>query len=162
VTKPFLSAVVVCVFLAATSGQAQTPRIDHQPVACAQAGKFPRLEARFMPVEGVAAARVVFQGQTADWYSVAMKPEAGVYSGVLPKPNKDLKSFRYYIEVTDEALGTRLTSLSRSTSICLRATGWYRVMLQPGSDATNAARAEKPVGVRPRVGRFVKSTFGAR
>lgn len=88
---------------------AQSPSIDHRPVACAAAEKFPRLEAAFSPADAVAAARVVFQGQTMDWYSVAMKPEGTRFAGVLPKPKKDLKSFRYYIEVTDRTLGTNRT-----------------------------------------------------
>jgi hypothetical protein len=53
---------------------------------------------------------VVFQGQTKDWYSVSMKAEGAVFVGVLPKPKKDLKSFRYYIEVTDKSLGTNRTA----------------------------------------------------
>ena len=89
---------------------AQTLNIDHQPVGCAAAEKFPRLEARFAPADSVAIARVVFQGQSPEWYSVAMKPEGAVYSGVLPKPKKSLKAFRYYIEVTDKALGTNRTA----------------------------------------------------
>ncbi len=89
---------------------AQTPGIDHQPVACVTAEKFPRLEARLTPPDQVAAARVVFQGQTTDWYLVAMRSEGGAFSAVLPKPMKSLKSFRYYIEVTDKALGTNRTT----------------------------------------------------
>jgi hypothetical protein len=100
---------VVLLFLLPALARAQAPGIDHQPVACAAAGRFPRLEARFTGPETIAAARVVFQGQTADWYSVAMNGEGAVFAGVLPKPKKDLKSFRYYIEVTDKALGTNRT-----------------------------------------------------
>ena len=102
--------ILLALLGASSSVLAQGPGIDHQPVACASAGKFPRLEARFSPSEAVATARVLFQGQTADWYSVAMKAEGAAFAGVLPKPNKDLKSFRYYIEVTDKAMGTNRTS----------------------------------------------------
>jgi len=94
----------------ALPSRAQTPKIEHQPVACASADRFARLEARFLPTESVAVARIVFQGQTADCYSVAMKPEGAGFAGVLPKPKKSLKSFRYYIEVTDKALGTTRTA----------------------------------------------------
>jgi len=103
-------ACLATLLLSGMQANAQTPVIDHQPVACATADKFARLEARFSPAESVAKARVVFQGQTTDWYSVAMKPEGSAFTGVLPKPKKDLKSFRYYIEVTDKALGTSRTS----------------------------------------------------
>lgn len=82
--------------------------IDHKPVACVVADRFPRLEARFEGIE-VGAARVVFQGASPDWYSVAMKPEGGAFAGVLPKPLKSLKALKYYIEVTDRALATQRT-----------------------------------------------------
>ena len=61
--------------------------IEHQPVACAVAERFPKLEARFAPPENVARARVAFQGRnTAEWYSVDMKADGPVFVGTLPKP----------------------------------------------------------------------------
>ena len=90
---------------------AQTVEIGHEPVGCAVAKRFPRLEARFAPGDAVAAARVVFQPEnTLHWYSVAMKAEGPAFSGVLPQPKKGLKAFQYYIEVTDRALGTSRTA----------------------------------------------------
>src|SRR4026209_299070 len=109
-TKHLFAGLGVFLLLTCSSAQAQTPRIDHQPVACAAAEKFPKLEARFAPADTVANARVVFQGQNPDWYSVAMKPEGAIFTGVLPKPKKSLKAFRYYIEVTDKTLGTNRTA----------------------------------------------------
>ena len=106
-------AVVV---LAPALVAAQAVDIDHQPVGCAVAKRFPRLEARFAPPEGVAAARVVFQPEnTLHWYSVAMKPEGPGFAGVLPQPKKELKAFQYYIEVTDRTLGTSRTANYRTT-----------------------------------------------
>lgn len=99
------------VILTSSSLPAQTLGIDHQPVGCAVAEKFPRLDARFTPADTVATARVVFQPENAQqWYAVAMKSEGPAFSGVLPKPKKSLKAFRYYIEVTDKALGTNRTA----------------------------------------------------
>jgi hypothetical protein len=96
---------------------AQTLNIDHQGVACAAAEKFPRLTARFSPVETLAVARVVFQGQNKEeWYSVAMKADGAAFSAVLPKPKKSLKSFRYYIEATGKSLGVSRTE-EFSTSV---------------------------------------------
>jgi hypothetical protein len=109
-SRHFFPGLGVIFLLPSSSAQAQTPRIDHQPVACAAAEKFPKLEARFAPADTVAIARVVFQGQGSDWYSVAMKPEGAIFTGVLPKPKKSLKAFRYYIEVTDKTLGTNRTA----------------------------------------------------
>jgi hypothetical protein len=104
------SGLSLVLFAIASEVLAQTPTIDHAPVACASVGKFPRLEARFTPPDQVAAARVLFRGKTTVWYSVVMKPEGAVFVGVLPQPKKDLEFFRYYIEVTDKAMGTTRTA----------------------------------------------------
>ncbi len=108
--KKHLVAGVGALVFFSSSVEAQTLGIEHQPVGCVMAEKFPRLEARFAPADTVATARVLFQGQNPEWYSVAMKPEGVLFVGVLPKPKKSLKSFRYYIEVTDRALGTNRTA----------------------------------------------------
>jgi hypothetical protein len=108
--KQLLLAGLGVFFLTTPSAEAQAPTIDHQPVGCAAAEKFPRLVARFAPADGIASARVMFQGaNNQEWYFVAMKPEGAMHFGVLPKPRKSLKAFRYYIEVTDKALGTNRT-----------------------------------------------------
>ncbi len=109
--KLLLAGLGVLVFVNSPSVNAQALNIDHQAVGCAVAEKFPRLEARFAPADSVAVARVVFQPENAQqWYAVAMKAEGPAFSGVLPKPKKSLKAFRYYIEVTDKALGTNRTA----------------------------------------------------
>ena len=74
------------------------------------ADKFPKLDARFAPADGVAAAKVVFRPEKSEqWWSVAMKLEGDTYVGVLPKPKSSLKTFQYYIEVTGKSLGTART-----------------------------------------------------
>ena len=95
--------------LSGASPGASALSIEHQPVTCAVAERFPRMEARLVP-GGVARARVVFQGQNTEWYSVDMKPDGARFFGVLPKPMKSLKRFRYYIEVTDKTMGTNRTA----------------------------------------------------
>jgi len=129
----------------ASEALAQGPAIDHAPVGCASAGRFPRLEARFNPSDQVATARVLFQGKTADWYSVTMKPEGTVFVGVLPQPKKDLKSFRYYIDVTDKALATSrtaefTTSVVDSSSAC-------KGKLMAGALGTASVILQGPAGV---------------
>ncbi|MEO8500349.1 MAG: hypothetical protein ABI565_05490 [Vicinamibacteria bacterium] len=100
----------VLVGIASPSVDAQSPGIEHQAVGCVAAEKFPRIDARFVPNDRIAAARIVFQSDKTDqWWSVAMKPEGPAYFGVLPKPKSSLKAFRYYVEVTDKALGTSRT-----------------------------------------------------
>ena len=79
--------------------------IDHRPIDCVVAGKFPMLEARFGPAAEVARARVYFHGGDAgDWYFVEMKPQSGAFRGVLPKPKRDLARIRYYVEAIDKDL----------------------------------------------------------
>lgn len=96
--------------LSATPAQVPRVTIEHEPVACAVAERFPRLVARFVPVEDVVRARVIFQGQNvSEWYSVDMKVEGPGFAGVLPKPKKSLKAFRYYLEAVDRKLGTSRT-----------------------------------------------------
>lgn len=93
-----------------SSAGAQTLTIEHQPVSCAVADRFPRLEAHIQPSENVAQARVIFQGANRqEWYSVDMTLAGGLCSGVLPKPRPSLKAFTYYVEVTGVALGTSRT-----------------------------------------------------
>ena len=109
-TRRLLAGLVFLV-LPSSAAQAQTVGIEHQPVGCAVADRFPQLEARFAPADAVAGARVLFQTQnTPHWYGVAMKPDGSAFSAALPKPKKNLKAFRYYIEVTDKRLGTHRTA----------------------------------------------------
>jgi hypothetical protein len=108
----------VFVLLAASPLAAQAPTIEHRPVACVVAKRFPRLEAQFAPRDSVATARVLFQtGNAREWYSVAMTSDGGSYSGVLPKPKKSLKAFRYYIEMVDSGMGTRRTAEYAATVV---------------------------------------------
>jgi hypothetical protein len=144
-SKHLLPGFGVFLFLGSSSTEAQTLRIDHQPVGCAAAERFPRLEARFAPAASVAAARVVFQGQTADWYSVAMKAEGAVFAGVLPKPKKSLKSFRYYIEVTDKALGTNRTA--EHTTAIVEGAGACPGKVMAGALGAASVVLQGPAGV---------------
>lgn len=88
----------------------QSIAIDHDPVTCVVADAFPRLEARFA-AEDVASARVLFKAESGShWYGVVMNPEGAVFAAVLPRPQKTLKAFRYYIETVGRSLATNRTS----------------------------------------------------
>jgi hypothetical protein len=97
---------------AAGSGQAAGApsgrlAITHSRASCVVAGRFAALDARFDPLENVGAARVYFRtAASPSWYWVAMAREGDGYRGVLPKPNKQLSSFDYYVEATDRGLET--------------------------------------------------------
>ncbi|HUG55204.1 MAG TPA: hypothetical protein VMR21_16475, partial [Vicinamibacteria bacterium] len=92
---------VVTVAIAATLHAAS---IDHRPVGCVVADRFPRLEAMLEPADTVARARIFFRADAGPWYTVALAREGSVFAGTLPKPTKSLKQFSYYLEA---ALGYR-------------------------------------------------------
>ena len=145
VMKKRLLAGLGVLVLSSHSLGAQTLSIDHQPVGCAAAEKFPRLTARFAPADTIATARVLFQGaNTLEWYSVAMKPEGPVYSGVLPKPKKSLKAFRYYIEVTDKALEVNRTA--EYTTSVIASAGECKGRLMAGTLGSASVVLHGPAG----------------
>jgi hypothetical protein len=87
---------------AATGGVA----IDHKEVGCIVAGKFPKMNACFVPNADVARARIYFRAEGGtSWYYVEMKSDAPCMSGILPKPRKELidKHINYYVHVTDKS-----------------------------------------------------------
>lgn len=149
--------VVLGLSFAASAVLPASPRevavIDHKPVGCVVADRFPRFEARVSPAGDVASARLLFQGSgSSDWFWVAMKAEDGVFTGVLPKPRKDLKSFRYYVEVTDRAMTTARTGditprVVGSSSEC--ASGLTALALSAASVVLQGPAAVIPAGFLP-------------
>jgi hypothetical protein len=104
--------------LAAPSAFAEAPAIDHKAVGCIVAGKYPRMDACFVP-EQVVQTRVYFRAEgTTPWFYVEMKahpdvgPKPGCLSGVLPRPNKALvgKHVQYYLEASDTAFNPGRTA----------------------------------------------------
>jgi hypothetical protein len=150
-----LSGLVVSVVVAAPAA-AEGPAIEHQPLACVVAGRFPKLEARFAPANAVARARVQFQAEgTRHWYGVAMAPAGPGFAAVLPRPKKSLKSYRYYIEVTDTALGTSRTA-EYKTTVGAGATACSDVQAAQGL-ASAAVNLEVPAGAPAAPGGFSTS-----
>jgi hypothetical protein len=91
----------LCPLLSAGAALGQGLQIQHDPVGCLVADRYPRLEARIEPESAGARVRIEFRTEdAADWYYVEMKRDEHGRSGILPKPTKSLKRFRYYIEVT--------------------------------------------------------------
>ena len=111
--RPPTVVTAMCLFLGGgllSLAEADGVTIDHNGVGCVVAGKFVQLDARLVPADQVARARVQFRGSDAGpWYFVDMKPIGGVYTGFLPRPLKTLKKMSYYVEVVDRAFGTRRT-----------------------------------------------------
>lgn len=100
---PFIAASCMA---ARSAGAEPGPRaisIEHAGVACLLAEQFPRFEAHVTAAESAAHTRVYFRASaTPDWYFVEMTGDGDVFSGVLPKPRRDVKQVEYYIE----AVGT--------------------------------------------------------
>ena len=107
----FHFGLVLCGLLSPALALGQGVSIDHRGVGCVVAGKFPRFDARLDPADSVARARLHFRPEGGPhWYFVDMKPEAGLFSGVLPKPQKSLHRFSYYIDVTDRSFNETRTA----------------------------------------------------
>ncbi len=103
-----LLAFVLALPLASSGQEAATGAvaIDHKSVGCIVAGKFPKMNACFVPNSDVARARIYFRAEGgASWYYVEMKSDAPCMSGILPKPRKELidKHINYYVHVTDKS-----------------------------------------------------------
>ncbi len=96
--------VVITVLCLAAPAGAQVS-IEHPAVGCVAVDKFPRFEARIEPAGSVARARLHFRPEGwPHWYSVPMRREGTAFFGVLPKPEKKLQRFDYYISATDAGL----------------------------------------------------------
>jgi PKD repeat protein len=86
--------------------------IEHQPVSCLVAGRFPRLSACVSDPEAVGNARVYFRAEgTETWYHVIMGRDAACFSAALPKPKRDLlgRHVEYYVEADHRRLGSPRT-----------------------------------------------------
>jgi hypothetical protein len=92
---------------------AQGLNIDHKPIGCIVAEKYPKMNACFSPASGLARARVYFRAEQGppNWYYVEMKSEAPCHAGILPKPNKELigKRVLYYVNAFDQKFAENRT-----------------------------------------------------
>lgn len=105
------ACAALCAAAFEVSAQAQSVSIEHKPIACVVADRFPVVEARVEPADKVGRARVLFRAAgTPDWYFVEMKREKGVFHGTLPKPLKATKKIEYYIDAVDRSLEERRTA----------------------------------------------------
>jgi hypothetical protein len=104
----------LAVFLSAGSlgvdAAAQAPSIEHRPVHCLVADRFPVIQARITPAQQLGRARLLFRAAgTPAWYFVDMRAERGAFVGTLPKPLASTKAIEYYIESVDRSLGEART-----------------------------------------------------
>ncbi|HXB55561.1 MAG TPA: hypothetical protein VN461_12300 [Vicinamibacteria bacterium] len=92
---------------------AQGLNIDHKPVGCIVAEKYPKMNACFSPASQMARARVYFRAADGppNWYYVEMKSEAPCHAGILPKPKKALigKKVLYYVNAFDQKFAENRT-----------------------------------------------------
>ena len=101
-----LSSSLLVVLCSPAVLPAQGVAIDHKPVQCIVAGKYPKMNACFSPASILSRSRVFFRVEGAPkWYYVEMASDAPCFTGILPKPKKDLvqKKIEYYVQATDKA-----------------------------------------------------------
>lgn len=98
---------------ALVSGAADSsPTVEHDPVDCMVAERYPLLPACFRPNDQVARGRVYFKAEgQASWYFVDMRSSMPCWNGVLPKPSRALvgRHVEYYIETISRRLGSART-----------------------------------------------------
>ena len=115
----------------------QAVNIDHTGVGCVVAGKFPRFDARLDPAASVARARLHFRPEGGPhWYFVDMKSEAGLFRGILPKPQSTLHRFSYYIDVTDKTGTVTNWGFELTSPNVLMRQGWSRNSLKIGDSVS--------------------------
>jgi hypothetical protein len=147
-----LSVLRVAGLLALTArAGAEGPVIDHSAVACMVAEKFPQLEASIVEPDVISRARVQFRGEGGPWYFVNMTRSGGVFTGVLPKPKKSLKTIHYYIEATDRQFHVSRTEEFAASVVPEATCGAGRMMAGVASTASvlvgsPAGAAAVPVG----------------
>ena len=141
----FRVAVLALLAVSAPVARADTLAIEHSPVGCVVADKYPRFEARLTPADAVAKARVLFQTKGgAPWYAVAMRRDGPAFQGVLPKPKKSLKVFRYYIEATDRTANT-VRTVDQDATVVDSAAGCQGKMMA-GALGSAKVTLEAPAG----------------
>jgi hypothetical protein len=137
------SPVLLAFLGSVTAARAAT--IDHKPVGCVVAEVFPRFEARLSPPDSVRRARVFFRADaTLVWYAVVMKPEGAVFAAALPKPQKSLRKFSYYLEVADAQMKTSRTE-EHSTNVVPAKGGCDKDMMGLSTPAASVL-LESPAG----------------
>jgi hypothetical protein len=99
---------------------------------------------RVIPPES-ARVRIFFHADArSPWYSVALKPEAGRLVAILPRPQKTLRQFSYYVEITDAALKSGRTE-EYTTKVVAGANECTKEMMGL-STATASVLLEVPSG----------------
>src|SRR6185436_13953813 len=87
VQRPRLMPVSALFLLFPSVTMAQGITIQHDPIGCVVAGRFPKITACFAPAASVARARVYFKAETGpDWYWVEFPTGAPCPTAILPKP----------------------------------------------------------------------------
>ena len=128
----FASLVLMSSVAASHQALAEDVRIDHTPIGCTVAERYPVIEARLDPAGSVSAAAVHFRSGTApQWYVVAMKGDGAGFKALLPKPKKSLDHFQYYIDATDRAFATSRTP-EQTVQVASDATGCQGRMMASG------------------------------
>lgn len=114
-----LAALLGCLVGSGLAAERAQVAIEHVPVGCVPADRFPRIEARLTPPRGVRAAEVQFRaGRGGGWYSTPLKRQGDSWSAVLPRPKAGIGRIEYRI-----AASWQEAAASASASTTYRADG---------------------------------------
>ena len=80
--------------------------IQHDQIGCVVAGLYPKVDACLVPAESVGKAEIHFRANdTQPWYGVGLASEGPCYSAFLPKPQRTMTEFQYYVAAVDRSFG---------------------------------------------------------
>jgi hypothetical protein len=109
----FMVAAVAPVLAGSASAAEPRPAgvaITHGGVDCVLAAQHPVIDACFAPAAGVGRAQVQFRAvESGPWYAVDMKPEGACHRALLPRPRRETKTFRYFIQVIDRGFNATVS-----------------------------------------------------
>jgi hypothetical protein len=161
-TRWACAAAAAALFVCAHSVLAQS-QIQHDPIGCIVAGKFPKIDACFPGAE-VARARVYFQKLGgAHWYWVDFKPSEvpsageGCYSAFLPRPTKAIAKMAYYVELADKSFQESRTD-DRTVDVVPDAGGCKKDVPVAGWVQNAAVTVGAPAGAAPLPAGFVSAS----
>jgi len=132
-------------------GAAQGLAIQHKAMKCIVAEKYPRLNACFVPSSQLARARVYFRVAEgpADWYYVVMKSDTPCFTGILPRPKRELigRHVQYYLDASDRQFAESRTAETEALVVKSEADCEDRLLAAPWLDkATVTAFPRLPEG----------------
>ncbi|HEV7502311.1 MAG TPA: SH3 domain-containing protein [Vicinamibacteria bacterium] len=78
--------------------------IQHDQIGCVVAGLYPKVDACLKPAESVGRGAIHFRASDGEpWYGVNLASDGPCYSAFLPKPQRTMTEFQYYVTAVDKS-----------------------------------------------------------